>query len=218
MSARGHGWERVCKNSRDRLAQDGDLCWFRFSPPVLKIGAGKTSKRGSFLAVYTGKAPPDWIALVDGLSVLGDDKESRSKSWSTRNLHKHQADAFESHQNQGGLSVVLLRMHDKSRWVVPWDLLRPYWVSKKYISLPDLAEMGAMIWQIKDPDEPAPYDWLTPLLKWRAQNGDRLDRDACRIREHGTVCDLPGLVQSESEQGGSGESDLFPGTAGQIPF
>ena len=75
MSGRGIVWERVCNNSRERLRQDGMIAWCRMHPPVLKVGKGRASKRGSFLAVRTGKGPPDWVCVANGLSILGDDKE-----------------------------------------------------------------------------------------------------------------------------------------------
>jgi len=70
MAGRGMVWERVCNNSRDRLAQDGRLSWLPMHPPVLKIGAGAVGRRGSFLAVRTGKGPPDWVALSNEISIL----------------------------------------------------------------------------------------------------------------------------------------------------
>ena len=163
MAGRGIAWERVCNNSRNKLQQDGHLCWLRLTPPVLKIGAGKKSRRGSFLAVYTGKGPPDWIAVHKGLSILGDDKESRKVKWSTGNVKKHQATAFDLHEQNGGISCVLLRMHDNSRWVVPWPILKPYFVKRRTIGIEDLHEMGALLWIKKEEDNPN-YDWLTPLL------------------------------------------------------
>jgi penicillin-binding protein-related factor A (putative recombinase) len=168
---KGLKWERVCENSRHRLAQNGDLCWFPFYPPTLKIGTGTKQRRGSFLAVYTGKAPPDWIALADGLSILGEDKDSRSERWSTRQIKPHQAAAFDAHENQGGLSVILLRHHDRSRWVIPWQCLKPLWVDKKTLTITDLQNAGFLQWQTRETDEPAPYDWFVPLMKWRAENG-----------------------------------------------
>jgi len=167
MAGRGIVWERVCNNSRDRLAQDGDLSWNRMHPPVLKVGPGHPKKRGSFLAVRTGSGPPDWIAIHKGVSIIGDDKDSKGKYWSTRNLKNHQAIAFDQHESQGGIAVILLRMPDKSRWVVPWKLFRPIWEKKGTLSINDLLEIGAFQWAHKCEGEPA-YDWLTPLLKWRS--------------------------------------------------
>lgn len=168
MAGRGVKWEQVCNNSRDYLAQEGRLSWLRMHPPVLKCGPGLSTKRGSFLAVRTGKGPPDWIAQVDGLSVLGDDKDSRSGPWGTWNLKKHQADAFEAHERQGGLSVVLLRMPDRTRWCIPWQILKPYWISRARLNREKLEEMGAIPWIAHKPDQPR-YDWLAPLLDWREE-------------------------------------------------
>tara|TARA_R100000458_G_C8274243_1_gene249166 strand:- start:2189 stop:2713 length:525 start_codon:yes stop_codon:yes gene_type:complete len=172
MPGRGIVWERVCNNSRDRLCQDGDLSWCRMNPPILKIGPGNSNKRGSFLAVRTGSGPPDWIALHNGLSIIGDDKDCKSKSWKTTNLKKHQAKAFDYHEKQGGLACVLLRMHDKSRWVLPWKILRPLWEKNATLNINKLKDIGAFNWQIKCANEPA-YDWLTPLLDWKNKTGEQ---------------------------------------------
>ena len=169
MPGKGIVWERVCNNSRDRLCQDGDLSWCRMHPPVLKIGPGVKKKRGSFLAVRTGHGPPDWIALHKGKSILGDDKDCRKGSWASTNVKKHQAKAFNQHEAQGGIACILLRMPDKSRWVIPWKILKPLREKNATISLSRLDEIGARQWVIKDPDEPA-YDWLNPLLE--VINGD----------------------------------------------
>ena len=217
MAGRGILWEKVCANSRDRLRQDGDLAWLRMHPPVLKVGKGSRSKRGSFLAVRTGKGPPDWIGVSDGLTILGDDKDCKSARWSTRNVKDHQAKAFDQFEAHGGTSVVLLRMADRSRWVLPWTILRPLWVEKKSVTMGQLIEVGAFRWQIRSEDEPA-YDWLTPLLKWRLNHGDRPHRDGGRVREHGSVCDLSGLVLPESIENRSGEGDQLPRTTRPIPF
>ena len=168
---KGLKWERVCENSRNRLQQNGDLCWFPFYPPTLKIGPGKKGRRGSFLAVYTGKAPPDWVALCSGLCILGEDKDSRSARWSTRQVKPHQAKAFDDHELQGGLSLVLLRHHDRSRWVIPWSALKPLWEQKKTLTIEDLNAAEFPQWQTREQDEPAPYDWLEPLKKWRECHG-----------------------------------------------
>ena len=165
MAGRGLAWERVCNNSRNKLQQDNLIHWMRMHPPILKIGPGKKSNKGSFLAVRTGKGPPDWIVLCNGLSILGDDKDSRSKRWSTWNVKKHQAADFDKHEQQKGLACVLLRMHDGSRWCIPWMMLKPFWENRGTIGLDDLTEMGALPWVKKESDNPN-YDWLTPLLKW----------------------------------------------------
>jgi penicillin-binding protein-related factor A (putative recombinase) len=165
MSGRGIQWEKVCNNSRDKLQQDGIIHWMRMHPPILKIGPGRKTNKGSFLAVRTGKGPPDWIVLADGMSILGDDKDSKGKRWSTWNVKKHQAVAFDRHEAQKGVSCVLLRMHDRSRWVIPWAMLRPFWEARATLGLDDLNEMGALQWVQKEPDNPN-YDWLTPLLEW----------------------------------------------------
>ena len=169
MAGRGVVWERVCNNSRDRLTQDGDLSWCRMHPPVLKIGPGNPRKRGSFLAVRTGSGPPDWIAQHKGISIIGDDKDSKSERWSTRNVKPHQAKAFDLHELQGGIAVILLRMPDKSRWVIPWKILKPLWEKKGTLNLKLLSDIGAFNWVLKCENEPA-YDWLTPLLEWK-KNG-----------------------------------------------
>jgi penicillin-binding protein-related factor A (putative recombinase) len=134
-------------------------------PPIIKIGPGLAKKRGSFLAVRTGKGPPDWIALHKGISILGDDKDCKSGGWSTKNLKKHQARAFDQHEEQGGISCVLLRMPDKSRWVLPWKILKPLWEKNATLSLSKLEDIKALRWAKKFDDEPK-YDWLTPLMEW----------------------------------------------------
>ena len=164
MAGRGIKWEKVCNNSRDRLRQDGELTWCRMHPPTLKVGAGLRSKRGSFLAIRTGKGPPDWVAMVNGISILGDDKDCKADSWYTQNIKKHQAKHFDEWEAQGGLSCILLRMGDKSRWVIPWSSLRDYYGDSKYIKMEVLKEIG-FLWVHKCDGEPN-YDWLTPLLEW----------------------------------------------------
>jgi penicillin-binding protein-related factor A (putative recombinase) len=166
MAGRGLGWEKVCKNSRDKLQQDGIIHWMRMSPPVLKVGPGMKTRKGSFLAVHVGKGPPDWIVLHNGLSILGDDKDSKKTRWSTGNVKKHQAQAFDLHEDNGGQSCILLRMHDRSRWCIPWVMLRPFWENRATIAVEDLQSMGAIQWQKKEPQHPN-YDWLTPLVHWR---------------------------------------------------
>jgi len=169
MAGRGIVWERVCNNSRNKLQQDGRIHWMPMHPPVLKIGPGKKANRGSFLAVRTGKGPPDWIALHNGLSILGDDKDSKQTRWSTWNLKKHQAEAFDRHELQNGISCVLLRMSDNSRWCIPWIMLKPFWESRATIGLEDLQSMGALLWEKREEDNPN-YDWLSPLLRWIKEN------------------------------------------------
>jgi len=172
MSGRGIQWERVCANSRDKLQQDGLIHWMRMHPPIIKIGPGRKANKGSFLAVRTGKGPPDWIVLADGVSILGDDKDSKSRRWSTWNVKKHQAKAFDRHEAQKGVSCVLLRMSDRSRWVIPWEVLRPLWEARATLVVDDLLAMGAMPWIKKEPDNPN-YDWLTPLLEWAAEKKEK---------------------------------------------
>ena len=168
MAGRGLVWEKVCANSRDRLCQDGDLAWLRMHPPVLRIGKGSRSKPGSFLGVRTGKGPPDWVGVSQGLAILGDDKDCKSERWSTNNVKAHQAKAFDAFEVHGGTSVVLLRMCDKSRWVLPWQMLRPLWSEKRSVTISQLVELGALKWQIKAEGEPA-YDWLTPLQTYLSE-------------------------------------------------
>lgn len=166
MAGRGVAWERVCNNSRNKLQQDGVIHWLRMHPPVLNIGPGNKGNKGSFLAVRTGKGPPDWIAIHKGLSILGDDKDSRQIRWSTWNVKKHQAEAFDKHEEQNGIACVLLRMQDRSRWCIPWVMLRPFWENRVTLGVEDLREMGALEWQKKEPENPN-YDWLSPLLDWK---------------------------------------------------
>jgi len=165
MPGRGIVWERVCTNSRDRLHQDGRLSWLPMHPPVLKIGAGMKSRRGSFLAVRTGKGPPDWVALAGSLSILGDDKSSKSMRWQLSNVHKHQATAFDKWESQGGVACILLRHHDQSRWVIPWQNMKEEWEVRTSYKLEDMERVG-FPWAKPFDNEPN-YDWLTPLLKWR---------------------------------------------------
>ena len=164
MAGRGMVWERVCNNSRDRLAQDGRLSWLPMHPPVLKIGAGAVGRRGSFLAVRTGKGPPDWVALSNEISILGDDKSSKSMRWQLSNVHKHQAASFDKWESQGGIACVLLRHHDNSRWVIPWKNMKDDWEARTSYKLEDLPLKG-FVWEKPLDDEPN-YDWLSPLLKW----------------------------------------------------
>jgi len=165
MAGRGIVWERVCNNSRDRLAQDGRLAWMPMHPPVLKIGAGRAGRKGSFLAVRTGKGPPDWVALCDGVSILGDDKSSKNERWQLSNVHKHQAAAFDKWEAEGGVACVLLRHHDGSRWVIPWQTMKADWEARTSYKLEHMPDKG-FIWAKPFDNEPN-YDWLTPLLQWR---------------------------------------------------
>ena len=142
------------------------MSWCRMHPPVLKIGPGISRKKGSFLAVRTGYGPPDWIALHNCISILGDDKDCRKGSWASTNVKKHQAKAFDQHESQGGVSCILLRMPDKSRWVIPWKILKPLREKNATLSLITLEQIGAIRWVKKFDDEPK-YDWLTPLMEWR---------------------------------------------------
>tara|TARA_R100000315_G_scaffold62272_2_gene43033 strand:+ start:2789 stop:3319 length:531 start_codon:yes stop_codon:yes gene_type:complete len=166
MSGRGIVWERVCNNSRERLRQDGMIAWCRMHPPVLKVGKGRSSKRGSFLAVRTGKGPPDWVCVANGLSILGDDKDCKNLAgWATKNVKKHQAKHFDYWDRNGGVSCILLRMADKSRWVIPWKILRPFWEQGKTLTITNVLEIGYKWEYTKDESQPN-YDWLTPLLRW----------------------------------------------------
>ena len=168
MPGKGIIWERVCNNSRDRLCQDGVLSWCRMHPPVLKIGPGRRTKSGSFLAVRIGKGPPDWVALASGISIMGDDKDCKNRTgWPTVNLKKHQAGHFNRWEDQGGVACVLLRMPDRSRWVVPWQNLKKPWEGGKTIKLEQLPDIG-FPWEYTVQEEPN-YDWLSPLLRWRKQ-------------------------------------------------
>tara|TARA_R100000315_G_C5222080_1_gene133738 strand:+ start:694 stop:1245 length:552 start_codon:yes stop_codon:yes gene_type:complete len=176
MAGRGIAWERVCNNSRNKMMQDKEIHWLAMHPPVLKIGKGHKNKKGSFLAVRTGKGPPDWIALHKGMSILGDDKDSRKVKWATGNVKKHQATAFDLHQRNGGLSCVLLRMHDYSRWVIPWPVLKPYFERRASIGIDDLEKMGAMPWHKRNDDNPN-YDWLTPLLNWKTKCSEKITEE-----------------------------------------
>ena len=90
MAGRGIVWERVCNNSRSKMQQDGLIHWMRMHPPILKIGPGKKGNKGSFLAVRTGKGPPDWIVLCNGLSILGDDKDSKACLCASKNARPKQ--------------------------------------------------------------------------------------------------------------------------------
>jgi len=167
---KGRAWEEVCDNSRDAMQQDGIAHWIRLYPPILKVGEGKKNRKGSFLAVYTGKGPPDWILLHNNLSILGDDKDCKKSPWGSYQLKKHQAEAFNKHEKQGGLACVLLRMPDRSRWIIPWKILKPLWATREKLDLQKLNEIGAFQWQ-KNPKFPKRpnYDWLTPLLDWYNQ-------------------------------------------------
>jgi penicillin-binding protein-related factor A (putative recombinase) len=166
MAGKGIVWERVCTNSRERLRQDGRLAWCRMHPPVLKIGAGRRDKAGSFLAVRTGKGPPDWVAVCNGISILGDDKDCKTKTgWQLGNVKKHQAKDFDTWEEQGGIACILLRMPDKSRWVLPWQNIKTLWAGGKTIKLEQLCDIG-FLWEYTVDSEPN-YDWLTPLLRWR---------------------------------------------------
>tara|TARA_R110002020_G_scaffold12489_5_gene45827 strand:+ start:2301 stop:2804 length:504 start_codon:yes stop_codon:yes gene_type:complete len=164
MAGRGIKWERVCENSRTRLQQDGELFWMPFHPPVLKVGKGLSSKRGSFLAVWKGKAPPDWCAFTKDLRIIGDDKDCKGDVWWTGNVKPHQGKHFDLFEKFGGKACVLLRMKDRSRWVLPWKLLRPLWVNGGSISLDNVENYG-LKWKHKCDGEPK-YDWLAPLMEF----------------------------------------------------
>ena len=164
MAGKGIVWERVCNNSRDRLAQDGDLAWCRMHPPVLKVGPGLRTKRGSFLAVRTGKGPPDWCAITKHKHIIGDDKDCKKAPWYSKQVKTHQASIFDAYERFGATAVILLRMPDKSRRCVPWSLLRKWWEVGTSFHVDELEDIGAFQWQKKCDNEPA-YDWLTPLLE-----------------------------------------------------
>jgi len=161
MSGRGLKWERVCENSRTRLQQDGSLMWMPFHPQVLKVGKGLSSKKGSFLAIWKGKAPPDWCAITKDMFILGDDKDCKGDVWWSGNVKEHQAKYFDQFEEYGGVSCVLLRMKDRSRWVVPWKKLRPLWVNGGSLNLESVGRYGLQ-WKYKCEGQPN-YDWLTPL-------------------------------------------------------
>lgn len=174
MPRRGQGrqWEEVCDNSRNVMQKNGLCHWFRLQPPVLKVGVGTRDQKGSFLAVYTGKGPPDWVMLTGGVSILGDDKDCKKAPWRSSQVKPHQANDFDLHERQGGIACVLLRMDDKSRWVIPWSRLKPLWKLKKSLCLYDIQQIG-MPWASKEARnkktkkiEQIPYDWLTPLLEF----------------------------------------------------
>ena len=164
MASRGNVWERVCNNS-ERLRQDGRLVWCRMHPPILKVGPGMKKKSGSFLAVRTGKGPPDWVALTNSLSIIGDDKDCKTqRGWATANIKKHQAKHFDWWESHGGIACILLRMPDRSRWVIPWKNIKEHWESGIIVKPTFITSIGFK-WQYSDDKEPN-YDWLTPLLQW----------------------------------------------------
>ena len=114
------------------------------------------------------------------MSILGDDKDCKKAPWGTYQVKKHQAQSFDTHERQGGVACVLLRMDDKSRWVIPWSRLKPLWRNREKLTINDLESIGFK-WAEKEAvnkktrkKEMIPYDWLTPLLEWekeRIQNG-----------------------------------------------
>lgn len=167
MPAKGIVWERVCNNSRERLRQDGRLVWCRMHPPHIKVGPGSRTKPGSYLAVRTGKGPPDWVVLTNSLSIIGDDKDCKSeKGWATANVKKHQAKHFDWWESHGGIACILLRMPDKSRWVIPWKHLKNLHKYGHTVKTTSISSIGFK-WEYSVDNEPN-YDWLTPLLRWHS--------------------------------------------------
>lgn len=177
--SRGKGkvWEDVCNNSRDGMQQRGILSWLRMHPPIQVID-NNIGKPGQFLACYRGKGPPDWIALHNGISILGDDKDCKKLPWGSWNIKKHQASSFDQHQKNGGIACILLRMPDRSRWVLSWSRLKPLWdnrvslevLNNTLVDSKTKEDVGAKLWMEKEATVKGevmmvPFDWLTPLLE-----------------------------------------------------
>ena len=91
-------------------------------------------------------------------------EELFGSEWATANIKKHQAKHFDWWESHGGIACILLRMPDRSRWVIPWKNIKEHWESGIIVKPTFITSIGFK-WQYSDDKEPN-YDWLTPLLQW----------------------------------------------------
>jgi penicillin-binding protein-related factor A (putative recombinase) len=77
-------------------------------------------------ATLIGEGPPDYIATVNGCSVVFDAKHTNKTSWSLAELDHHQAADLDRHQAAGAICFIALEFGYRG-YVLPWQNLGPLW-------------------------------------------------------------------------------------------
>ena len=156
--ARGLLWEEVCRNSLERLRQDGRLYWFRNATPMVRVG--EVTKSGTFPARYGAQAPPDYTILTaGGCAMLVDAKDCKVGRWEVRQVKDHQMEAMRRWKDMGGTAGIFLRMPDRSRWYIRYEILLPCWQARDAWAVGDVPGFE---WEATTEGQPN-FDWLTPF-------------------------------------------------------
>lgn len=88
---------------------------------------------GGLRVVPEADAPPDYLVVAHGLSLLADAKSWTTARWKLDQVKRHQAAAFTRWEGQSELhrAGIILWMRGEPRsddcWWLPWSKLEPLW-------------------------------------------------------------------------------------------
>lgn len=116
---KGAAWELQLSLWNEEYRRRGHAKIFRCHPGVNLVGGR---------LIYASKGPPDFLGcLAGGRSIVFDAKEVSAPTFAFANLAPHQADAFDSVTEMGGIAAIAIQWMNGhvivGRSWVPWSSL-----------------------------------------------------------------------------------------------
>ena len=129
-SNRGKGLEKAIEVSNQQYKLENKALVNKAPEPYKQIG--KNRPDGSFLAVRTTKAIPDYTGTYKNHSLLFDAKETKVETrFDLKNVEDHQYEDLKLNHECGGISFLIISFTSLDEiYYLPFELLDKYWREK----------------------------------------------------------------------------------------
>ena len=165
---RGKPFEQALE-AMNALYQGQGHCYARFPTPYKVI-----RRQGVQLVVVPeSQAPPDYLLVAHGFSIVADAKSTQENTWKLGNLEDHQAEFFGVWTDQSPLhkAGVILRIQPEGMaetiWWIDWSALCPVWYRWK-LGKAKRGEASLNVpWLVQNAVEVRNLDWLSAVRSAR---------------------------------------------------
>ncbi len=104
---RGSGLEDLINATNEYYRQHGLALVQKIPTPITPVRFDKVNRRITD-AYFEKDSTVDYIGVVQGIPVCFDAKESKTDTFSLRNIHDHQYRFMKNFEEQGGISFIVL--------------------------------------------------------------------------------------------------------------
>ena len=123
---RGSTFEELINRTNEKYDEAGLALVQKIPTPITPVKFDKEQRRITD-AYFEKDSTVDYIGVVQGIPVCFDAKESKTDTFSLRNIHPHQFEFMKDFEAQGGVAFVMLHFTMRNDlYYMPFEQLRAF--------------------------------------------------------------------------------------------